>query len=73
MLIDLESHIRKEHHEIMRVYNLIGEFDCWMAVAKVSKSLTRPQLTENKLVVLNGWHMLLGEKSINNNAFSLPF
>jgi DNA mismatch repair ATPase MutS len=73
LIIDMESHIRNHSDEIRNVYRLLCEFDCMFAIAKVSRSLTRPQLSTNKLVILNGWHMLLGERSVNNHAFSIPF
>lgn len=72
-IIELESHVRGLSDEVRTVYRLLCEFDCWFAIAKVSKSLVRPQLSSDRLIVLNGWHMLLGEKSVNNHAFSLPF
>lgn len=57
----------------MGVQQLIAEFDSFLAMAKISQNFVKPVISDDALIIKNGWHVLLSGEATSNNTFSYPF
>ncbi len=52
------------------VYWHVCMAECFWSVSQLSKNMAPPKLSQEELIVIDGWNMLLGQNAVDNHVFS---
>ncbi len=56
--------------DILDLQEHMGRLECFWFMSQICEGMCRPSLSEESLIIMDGWHLLLGKDAIENHSFS---
>lgn len=66
----LDQDVNEIAEELIDVYWRTCAVECFWGISQLSKNMAVPRMSDEELVVINGWHMIVGQNCIENHSFS---
>ena len=67
---ELEQEINDVAEELIDAYWRVSVIECMWGIGQLGRNMAPPKFSQEELIVINGWSMLLGENAVDNHSFS---